>query len=199
MAIRFSPVALLAVCSASLFLSCVPLPESEALSVRYFEIDSLVHSKLGPAPSPSLRVGSVHVAESVRESLATRRAGVELVYDETRRWAESPRDFMARLLRRYLTGEDASQGGEVLRVDVYVTALELDADARRARCNLRAVLGRSSGGLRWFDAKGEVALDDPALKPKGEGTSDASLREVRALAHATAAAIQRLRIVLTTR
>jgi cholesterol transport system auxiliary component len=155
MSTRIQGVARAAIVVASLALigstACALTSKAEALTVRYYDPESVAPVRLtsaGAPTAPQIEIGRVSSGVNLREKIAYRTTAFEVGFYDDRRWTERPEVYVRRALARTLFEEHGftrALAGQAPTLDVEVVAFEeLRGGARSAgdvaRVRLRVVL-----------------------------------------------------------
>ncbi len=163
--------------AVALASGCSLLSRGAPLGPHYYDPEPPlgVVATAGP-PACTLELGDVDANDDLGQSIAFRRSQYEVGYYETRRWTESPENYLRRALvralfderrcRRALSGDGPTLDARLLAFD------ELKGPPRRARVQVRVAL-RDAGVVI-----SEATFD--ATRPLGAGEGDAAFDEFAA-------------------
>ena len=164
---------LAATLSVALTSSCSLLSRGAPLGPHYYDPEPprRVVATVG-SPTCALELGDVDANDDLGQSIAFRRSRYEVGYYETRRWSESPDNYLRRALVRALFDEGRCRrvlSGDGPTLDARLVAFEeLQGTPRRARVQVRVT-------LRDGDVISEATF--AASRPLGGGDGDAAFDE----------------------
>ena len=124
-------------------------------------------------PSCALELGDVDANDDLGQSIALRRSRYEVAYYETRRWTESPDNYLRRALVRALFDERRCRRvlfGDGPTLDARLLAFEeMPGPPSQARVSVRVVLHDGSAAVS------EATFD--AVRPFTAGKEDAAFED----------------------
>jgi cholesterol transport system auxiliary component len=121
-------------------------------------------------PACTLHLGEVSADDDLGQSIAFRSSAHEVGYYETRRWSQSPDNYLRRALVRALFDEGRCRrvlSGDGPTLDARLLTFEQQRGPDRARVAVHVILHDNRGGVSR-----EATFE--ATRPFGEGTDDAA-------------------------
>jgi cholesterol transport system auxiliary component len=170
---------------------CALLSRGEALAVRYFDpAPPLARAATQPSPGCELALGRVSRAEDVREEILYRTSPYEASYYDSRRWTETPDNYLRRTLERALFDQNRcrrvlSPGGATL--DVSLVAFDELRDPEAAHVVVSVLLHDDDSVLYQgtLEATRRVASGtdsfEPVARAMGEALSAVTSQVTRAV------------------
>jgi cholesterol transport system auxiliary component len=153
---------------------CLLFSRGAPLGPHYYDPEPPrpVAASAGP-PSCALELGDIDTNDDLGQSIAFRRSLYEVGYYETRRWTETPDNYLRRALVRALFDEQRCHrvlSGDGPTLDARLIAFEeLQGSPHRARVAVRVILHDAGGVIS------EVTFD--AVRPFGAGADDVAFDE----------------------
>jgi ABC-type uncharacterized transport system auxiliary subunit len=158
---------LAAMAAIALGSGCSLLSRGASLGPHYYDPEPprRVAAVTG-SPSCALELGDIDANDDLGQSIAVRRSAYEVGYSDTRRWTESPDNYLHRALVRGLFDEGRCRrvlSGHGPTLDARLLAFEeLQGSPPRARVQVRVIL-RDAGQViseATFDASRPIAGGD---------------------------------------
>lgn len=130
---------------AGLLGGCALLSRGTTLQPHYYDPEQAPHVAAGRVvPTCALRLGDVTASDDLGQSIAFRRSPHEVGYYETRRWNESPDNYLRRALVRALFDEQRCTqvlSGDAPTLEARLLAFEEQRSSpHRARVAVHVVL-----------------------------------------------------------
>jgi cholesterol transport system auxiliary component len=156
--------------AALLAHGCALLSRGPSLKPHYYDPEQPTRATTNVvSPGCALHLGEVSANDDLGQSIAFRSSTYEVGYYETRRWSESPDNYLRRALVRALFDERRCRrvlSGDGPTLDARLLTFEQQRGPQLARVAVHVVVYDSRG------VRAEQTLE--ATRPFGEGTADAA-------------------------
>jgi cholesterol transport system auxiliary component len=137
--------------AALLANGCALLSRGTSLKPRYYDpAQPAPTAAIAGSPACAVHLGDVSASDDLGQSIAFRRSAYEVGYYETRRWSQSPDNYLRRALVRALFDEHRCRrvlSGDGPTLDARLLTFEQQIEPDRARVAVHMMVSDSRGVL----------------------------------------------------